>query len=978
MNTVQAERATLSPDQVARHLVDWGSHLASAGALPAWLTLPTADQADQVAAQLKALADEYRQSDLGRACQVIAVLFAFAAATTNPLHRALALRAQGNALGIGQSRYREAVAAYDEAAQIYRDERRPVEWAQAQIGKIDALASLDRYPEALAVGEQILQVFEEHEQWFFAAHVAINLAISVHERRAENQQMLAKLNQALEFYQRSGVDHAYTFATIEQDRGLVLRSLGNFAEALRACQNAWQQLTELGYTIEAARVQQNIGVTLARLGRYNEALKAIEQAHQVFLADHRPRDVADAAWLMSDCLLQLRRFQEVLVVCQRIRRTYIEIGAAFDLAQTILHEASAYIGLKNYTQAVAALHEARQIFLEVGQPVWAGRADLYDAMLLYRQQQYAQSLMLAQQASQVMRAYAHPLEEAQAQLQAAHAALALQQGPLADELVNTVLATAYQQDIPQLLYEGYSIQGQLARWHGQPEQALVAYTQAIQALERLQGHIMVEYRADFSADKTVVYAEIVQLYLAQGQTAKALDYVERAKSRALLDLVAQGLDLRIHAKAAEDQHLTEALMRLRAEQNRLYRRWEERKASQATPGLAEEQAFPTAEDWQPLWQEIRTLEQQITALWNQLLVRNAAYAQEAALWQVRSEQIQPNLDADTLLLEYFVIDNEFVLFLVTSQTIYAQNLKVNYREIESLLRFLQMNLNAVATGAPPLALQEEAQELLVELYAHLLAPVAAVLAAYPHLVIVPHGILHKLPFHALYDGRTYLSERHTIRYLPNASLLPYCRRAAQPLPACMAAATQTVVTFGHTWQGHLPAAEREAHTIAGLLGGVAYTGASATLAQFQQCAPDAALLHLATHGEFRADDPLYSYLLLADGRLTTLDIFNLRLRATLVTLSACDSGQSLVGGGDELLGLLRAFLYAGAASLVVSHWRVADQTTQQLMVLFYSQLAAGESKAAALANAQRQWLATNPTLAHPYFWAAFFLVGDGG
>ena len=112
--------------------------------------------------------------------------------------------------------------------------------------------------------------------------------------------------------------------------------------------------------------------------------------------------------------------------------------------------------------------------------------------------------------------------------------------------------------------------------------------------------------------------------------------------------------------------------------------------------------------------------------------------------------------------------------------------------------------------------------------------------------------------------------------------------------------------------------------------------------------------------------------------MTTLDIFNLRLQATLVTLSACNTGQSLIGGGDELLGLLRAFLYAGAASVVVSHWRIDDAATHRVMVAFYQRLVAGESKAAALRTAQRQSLYNAGSLTHPYTWAAFFLVGDPG
>ncbi len=970
-----------SPADLAQHLVDWimaGGERQATGAEWAALLPPlTPAQRDAVAAHLKSMADQVRQSDLARAGKVVDLLFIWAAITANPFHRALALRAKGNLLGLGQGKFREAITAYDEASQLYRHHERPVEWAQTQIGKIEALANLGLCDEALAVGEEAQQLLVNHQEWLLATYVASNLAICVHARRDENQAALTRFNQALAFYERSAVVDNYTLAVIEQNRGLLLRDLGRFDEALQANRTAKTTFTTLGYTIEAARADQNIGEALALSGRYTEAIQHIDRARQHFRQDHRLGDVVEAEIVMSDWLLRLRRFQEVINLCTQTRTLVATLDGRLHLAEVALHEAGAYMGLGHYPQAIQALQIARQLCLTLGQEVWGARVDLNEALLLYRQHEYARSLTLAQQALRVLERHQLPFAEAQAQLIAAQAALASRQYLLAHELVQAVLAIAYRKDATQLLYEGHYVQGKLAQATGANDQALAAYSQSVQALEQLQGHLMVEYRADFAADKQVVYAEIVDLYLQQGQAAQAFEYTERAKSRALLDLVARGLDLRITAKDPADQHLVEALTHLRIEQNRLYRRWEGRQAEQAK---VRPQTLSAAEqaDWQPLWQEIRALEQQIAALWNRLLVRNADYAHAAALWQVRTENIQPDLAADTLLLEYFFVHDKIALFVVTAQSISTVTLPCTISQVESPLRFLQMNFNLALRDANDADLIGEAQDLLHELYSQLLAPVRTQLTTYDHLVIVPHGFLHKLPFHALYDGAAYLIERHTISYLPSASLLRYCQRPPTRQVAPLAVKRNATIAFGYGWQGQLPAAESEAQTIAALLGGAAYTGAAATVATFQAVAATADLLHLATHGEFRADDPLYSYLLLAEGRLTTLDIFNLRLQATLVTLSACDTGQSLIGGGDELLGLLRAFLYAGAASVVVSHWRIDDAATHHLMVAFYHYLSAGESKAAALQAAQRQCLHNAGSLTHPYTWAAFFLVGDPG
>jgi CHAT domain-containing protein len=270
-----------------------------------------------------------------------------------------------------------------------------------------------------------------------------------------------------------------------------------------------------------------------------------------------------------------------------------------------------------------------------------------------------------------------------------------------------------------------------------------------------------------------------------------------------------------------------------------------------------------------------------------------------------------------------------------------------------------------------------AQGLLLRLYDHLFAPLSDALRPYPKLIVVPHGSLHYLPFQALYDGTAFLLERHEISYLPGASLLRYCLEA-EPVDA-------GVLALGHSYNGRLPYALHEVETIAAILGNGVFLEERATRVQLRDAASGCRSIHLAAHGEFRPDNPLFSGLALADGWLTTLDIFDLRLNASLVTLSACQTGQSVVSEGDELLGLMRAFLSAGTASVVLSLWTVEDRSAARLMETFYCKLAEGWGKGAALRHAQLQLIAGRTSdddvevaYAHPYFWAPFFLVGESG
>ncbi|NJM41381.1 MAG: CHAT domain-containing protein, partial [Anaerolineae bacterium] len=181
------------------------------------------------------------------------------------------------------------------------------------------------------------------------------------------------------------------------------------------------------------------------------------------------------------------------------------------------------------------------------------------------------------------------------------------------------------------------------------------------------------------------------------------------------------------------------------------------------------------------------------------------------------------------------------------------------------------------------------------------------LAEHPHWVVVPHGPLHYLPFHALYDKQsaTYLTEQRQISYTPSASVLKYCQQKPLPLKGggqwanpIGGVGLSSIATFGHSYQGRLPLAVTEAEHVAQIMGngagGAAYVEEAANLPNLKAAAEHCTVLHLATHGDFRADNPLFSGLAFADGMLTTLDVFGLRLRASLVTLSACQTGRNVL------------------------------------------------------------------------------------
>jgi CHAT domain-containing protein len=285
-----------------------------------------------------------------------------------------------------------------------------------------------------------------------------------------------------------------------------------------------------------------------------------------------------------------------------------------------------------------------------------------------------------------------------------------------------------------------------------------------------------------------------------------------------------------------------------------------------------------------------------------------------------------------------------------------------------LLGVLQLNVRT-ALARPVAGLERQAKLVLQRLHALLIEPVGGLLDSCQRLVIVPHGVLHSMPFAALHDGASYLVEAFELALAPSASAIGYCRRPRA------SASSRAALVIAHSADGRLPGAVEEGNRVAELLGAVRLCEGEATLDNVRHHVAQASIVHLAAHGQSLPHAPLLSYLRLADGRLAALDWLDLALDGDLVTLSACESGQAVVAPGDEPIGLTRSILYAGARSVLQSLWRLDDRLTCDLMTEFYTQLQRGVGRAAALRAAQVRVLRLS-NHAHPAFWAAFGLVGD--
>ncbi|MEG4453402.1 CHAT domain-containing tetratricopeptide repeat protein [Microcoleus sp. N9_A1] len=275
----------------------------------------------------------------------------------------------------------------------------------------------------------------------------------------------------------------------------------------------------------------------------------------------------------------------------------------------------------------------------------------------------------------------------------------------------------------------------------------------------------------------------------------------------------------------------------------------------------------------------------------------------------------------------------------------------------------------------------------------LIDPIANLLPKDPnaHVIFIPQGSLFQVPFPALQDANdNYLIQKHTILTAPSIQVLALTRQQRQKLASQPSNSGKALVLGNPTMPSvslspgepkqqlsPLPGAEAEAIAIAPMLKTQAITGAQGTKAAIVQKMPQASIIHLATHGLLDNVRGLASAIAMApsgsdDGLLTAEEIFDMKLQANLVVLSACNTGEGRITG-DGVIGLSRALISAGVPSVIVSLWAVPDAPTSELMQAFYQNLQKNPNKAQALRQAM---LTTMKAHSNPRDWAAFTLIGE--
>jgi tetratricopeptide (TPR) repeat protein len=756
---------------------------------------------------------------------------------------------------------------------------------------------------------------------------------------------------------RDDLERALGLARDLKDRGLEAAALdhlsgvhlarGDLAEALRLQRQALDIRRVLGDRAREAASLNNLGAIYQTIGDEAAAARYLREALESF------RTLSDRAG-------------------EALARTNLGVllEEARDLPAALRQHAEAvrlWEALRDQRGAAHALHNLAAVQAALGRPEEAQRS--------------------LERALRAARALGDPGAEAVIQSGLADVLLRRGRHQAAADRYRQALGLA---DASGMREEIGRAEAGLADCHaaaGRVPEALESYGRAIDALESLRGGLFTgEFKTAFLSRRADLYERPIGLLRRHGvqvpgldAAARAFEYAERARARSLLDLLAEShADLRAGVPRDLLRREAEAVARVARATRRL---------RAGAPLERDARARERAE-----------AEEALALIDVEIRRASPRYAQIARPEPIAAGEVRRGLLRDgEILLEYLLGAEASYLWVVTHQGMSWHDLPPRER-IESAVRRLLERVRSPASDLGPEAAHlTDAGEV-----GRMLLP-AGIPSEGRVLIVVPDGILHYLPFEVLRQpaGRDPRAEAlllhdYEILYAPSASALRALRRApaGDPrAPATLLALGDPPVASGPEAARDLPPlpfARDEVLRIGALFRRTRRTVLLGPEAREEAIAAAASerftYVHFAVHGLIDEEAPGRSGLLLAvdpegpgDGVLEVNEIFRLRLGADLAVLSACRTGLGRVVRGEGMIGLTRAFLFAGAKGVVVSLWSVGDRSTADFMEDLYRRLVGGTAPRAALRQAKLAFLASDtPALRHPSRWAAFVLVGDPG
>ena len=829
--------------------------------------------------------------------------------------------------------------------------------------------------------------------------------------------------------------------------GILHKNRSQYGRAMEHYSRAFDAYEKVGDRLGMTDVANNIGIVLDRQGFYNKALEfygfalggykeALRKAgDDEQAAAHANKSIADAMNNIGITFVNLGQYDRALEFYQDVEKRYDASVPPGDSARLALNMGAAYAKLERYDEARRYFQQAQAKFEEADNPGGAAGALVNQAVLLKDRGQQAEARKLFERALEIYRRLSRPKEAAMIFYNIGRSY------EEEDDYDKALLPYTLAKDLgrrmedPEIMWRSDAGMASCLERLNRPLEALDHNKAAINEIESLRKYAGNGRRDNllqvaFFADKLHPYTALVRLLLklsrqkgGESYLEQAFEYADRGKGRGLLDLLAESRALaQVEAPAELVRRIIEADALISTYEGSL-------RVERAKPSTQRDKQL-IAEYQQRLEQAAQ--EQQRAR--EELAEKYPRYVELTNPRPVTLAEVQGNMLSEReVLIEYVVTQDDTLAFVVSKTGMKVITLKLTAEELYDRVAALRKSL---------VKAREYDAGVAHELYERLFRPVEVHLGKAASVYIVPDSALHYVPFEALltspeprFRASSFLLNKYTFAYVPSAGVLGIVladerRKRASPPPQ------RPLVVFANPMYGQegsradgpvvegademwddcqsphflpLPDTEEEAKSIARTFGMDLADPAFNVRGQAGESHVKALDLsayryvHFATHGiicDQSGEASLQSSLVLSlagvpveqqkagdEGFLQMDEIFNLRLNADLVTLSACRTGLGANAEGEGIIGLTRAFMYAGTPSVLVSQWGVADKSTAMFMNRFYLNLRNGLSKGQALHEA-KVWMLNNSyhnevrdgyrhmvAHDHPYFWAPFVLVG---
>ena len=845
-----------------------------------------------------------------------------------------------------------AVQRLDEAAATFSTLGQPGHAAEAQVPKIMALSMLGQHLQAADCAEKTQRELIANGEILAASKVSLNLG-NLHMRRDAYAQAVRHYREAGVLFARAGDQEHSVMADI----GLAdaLTSMGDMQEALLIYARARMRAETHGFPVLAAMVAESVALLDLVRGHYRNALAGLEKSRSSYEQLGMPQPLAIAEKQLGDAYLELRLLPEALALFDQALGKFQTLDMPDEQAWTLTQRGRAQALLGQSGRAGASFVVAADLFKSQGNKSGESAVALARADLALAQDGVNAALELSQSAKRGFAAIG--LTESCARADIVHAHALLRSGHVAEakRLFQLTLDRARELELLPVQARCMDGLGQVAKQSGDRSAARAAFQLAVGLFEE-QRQVLPgdEIRRAFLINYLQPYQELLRMALQDH--AKNATLANAADVMAQLDRFrARALDERL-THGADRQECDAGIEAMRARLNWLYRRVER----------LQDEGDPTEVPAAELHETERKLLERVRR--QRLAVPDGAIAKPFGD-DFTIDALQSQLQEQDAIVEYGVIDDELFACVLCRGGVSVRRHLARWPDVLEAVQSALFQILTLRHGAAPVArhlesLTERAKARMARLHALVWAPLTEPLSPYRRVLVIPHGRLGSIPFGALHDGAQYLAQRHELAVAPSARVALRVL-VRQPGPA------RRALVIGDSTR--LPNAAHEARFVASLFPQASvFVGGQASVKNLRAHVGDADVIHLACHAQFRSDSPMFSALHFNDGVLTVEAAEALSLKPAIVVLSACESGLADEGAGDEMFGLVRAFLVAGAARVVASSWPVEDKIAASFMSHFYEALGRGNGPAASLQLAQGQLMKEHP---HPFHWAAFSLYG---